>query len=67
MKVPACIARVIAAYDAKSYVDGTDTLHVVLATEDRARTFYKLVSMDYEARLEDRCVVVELGELVECK
>lgn len=66
MEVPACIERVIAAYDAKSYVDG-DELHVVLNTEDQARTFYKLVSMDYAARLEDRCVVVEMSQPIECE
>jgi hypothetical protein len=66
VEVPACIERVIAAYDATSYVDGDD-LYVVLHTEERARTFYKLVAMDYEARLEGRRVVVEMDQPIECE
>jgi hypothetical protein len=66
MEVPACIERVIAAYDAKSYVEGND-LCVVLDTEERARTFYKLVAMDYEARLEGRRVVVEMDQPSKCE
>ena len=66
MEVPVCIARVIAAYRADSQMLNGE-LRVALYNERTARAFYKLVSLDYTARLDGNVVIVDMRQPTECK